>query len=473
MKKCFPRTLLSALVAVLALIAAAPAEETAAPAAESTPVAKAFAAADEYAAELLAGPPEGLTRGDVAMAFGWIYMNSVLGEPAFDKAAEYYGIARDEGVVDADTTLGALYMNAEIFGLGANDVDKALGHYEQAAAAGSADANLALGLIHYDGQNGMVMDPMKGGAYLVVAARHGNPVAIDYLTPRLGQAGFPATAGELVDEALAAETARREDHFVDATTRVIELLDKRLNERGIDVGKLEFDGMEAALAGMSPEERAAYWEKVDKATDEACAALLADQADSGKAGDAALVIGVLHHLGLLHGHTPEKARHYMEVALEHNVPEARVALGEYYLNMLGEEGEDYPDRDVAKGLEYLNAAADAGSVDALRLLGVLYTDGAEGVAADAEKAEKYLLAAAKHGDRQALEMLEPVFEKAREWEKANPGKQSPIPTGAEAVVDAELAKATDQRRGELEAVANLVNQEIERRTQAAFESEGE
>lgn len=444
-----------------------PAEEAATPAKpEAASIEDVFKATDEYARELLAAPPEGLNKGDVAMAFGWIYLNAVLGEPAYDKAAEYYEIAREEGMIEAGTMLGALHLNADVFGLGDVDVDRALAYYEESAGAGSAEANLVLGNLHYNGDHGLIMDPSKGGQYLVTAALRGSEAAIERLAPRLGQAGFPADEAELVNEALAAETEERDRRFVEATNKVIDLLEARLEEKGLDVGELDFENLDpAVIAGMSPEERTAYWAKVDKTIEDTCKAIVDRETDPKIAGDSALIIGVLYHLGILHGYTPEKAKYFMEYALERKVPEAPVALGEYYINILADDDAKAGERDVQRGLGYLNTAADAGSVDALRLLGVLYADGAEGLEKDAEKSERYLLRAAKYGDPQALELLEPVFERARAWEAANPGQKSPLPTGPDAIVDPELAKATADRRKELEAVYEKINAEIELRTE--------
>lgn len=467
MHKLYRYAAMLAIGATLLLFQASALSEESAQTPEALDIKDVFAAADAYAEELLVTPPETLTKGDVAMAFGWIYLNGVLGEPAYDKAAAYYEKAREEGMIEAGTMLGALYLNADVFGLGAVDVDKALGYYEEAASSGSAEANLVLGNLHYDGEHGLLMNPGKGGDYLVAAALRGNEAAIERLTPRLGQAGFPKTAEEMVDEKLSAQTEANDEHFVAATTKVIELLQKRLEEKGLPVGELDFDNVDiAAIAGMTPEEQTAYWAKLDQATEDACKAILAEESDPKAAGDASLIMGVLYYLDLLNGHTPERAKHFLEYALERDIPEARVALGEFYIKLTDDEAS--APRDVAKGLEYLNAAADDGSVDALRLLGVIYADGTEGIEPDAEKSEKLLLQAAKHGDKQALEMLEPVFEKAREWEAANPGQKSPLPTSADGIVDPELAKVAADRRKELEATYERVNAEIERRTKEAM-----
>lgn len=476
MRKSIGFLAVMALGALLTLQATARSEETPAPTppapAPADDMSKAFDIADAYAGELMDAPPEGLTKGDVAMAFGWVYLNGVLGKPDYDEAVHYYEIALEEGMPEAGTTLGAMHLNADVFGIGDSSVDNALSYYEEAAGLGSADANFVLGRLHYDGEHGLMMNPGKGGRYLVEAARRGNEQAIARLTPRLGQAGFPATPEELVDDKLAEARHAREEHFEESAAKIIELLEHKLTEAGVNVGALNFDGSQPHFAGMTAEEQEAYWHTVDKATEDAIKGIIENQPDERAAGDAALIVGVLQHLGLLHGHGQDKALEYMTYALERKVPEARVALGEYYLDILPPHADNpehkAPERDVEKGLEYLNAAAADDSVDAYRLLGMLYADGVEGVAPDAEKSREFLLKAAKHGDQEALDMLEPVFEEARAWEQANPGKKSPLPTGADGLVDEELAKKAAERRKELGALAEKINNEIDNHIHAAL-----
>ena len=457
-------TAVAALFAALLFPAPARAQdgETAAPSARE----RIFAAADSVADELLAAPTEDLPRREIAMAFGWIYLNNMLGGSSENKAERYLTLALDEGLPEAGVVLGAIYMAAVPVPGQTRDVEKAIAYYNRAADGGCVDAFRILGTIYSDGEEEVEPDPEKGRTYLLEAARRGSETAIARLTPLLGQDGVPADADALIDADLVAAARERSDRIVRSTAKIFDLLEQRLGQLEL---KIESETPEVPLADlsrMSPEEQAMYWEKLTLAVDEACRDIVAGQPDDKTMGDAALVIGILHHLGFLYGSDPEKAREFMELALEKGIVESRVTLGELHLDLTLQEN-GLAERDVAKGLEHLKLAAEADCADAQRLLGLLYANGAEGIEPDPEEAERYMLAAARHGDMVALESLEPVFARAREWERDHPGEISPLPKKPEDVVVPELAEAARKRQKELSEVAERINKELNDRIRKA------
>lgn len=451
-----------AFAAVLCLFALLPFPARAAGAEPEKPSPQdmVIAAAEQYATELLADPPEGLNRGEIAMAFGWIYLNDMLGGSSADRAGGYLETALDEGVPEAGVVLGAVSLDMVEKPTGRRDVAKALAYYGRAADGGCVDAFRVLGTLYQEGDEGLAPDPEKARGYLVEAAKRGSDTAIRLLTPMLGRDGLPASQDDLVVPELVAEARARSERIARATSMVFDLLEKRLErlELNIESGAPEIPL--ADLSRMSPEEQAVYWLKLNRAVDKACRDIVDRQPDDKSAGDAALIIGVLHHLGFLYGSDPDKAREYMGYALERGVIEARVTLGELDLDLtLDENG--LTERNVARGMEHLTIAAEADSPDALRLLGLLYESGSEDIEADPEKAERYFLAAARHGDAVSLEHLQPLFEKARVWEEEHPGEKSALPTGPETVVDPALAEQAERRADALSEMAEMVNRELE------------
>lgn len=212
--------------------------------------------------------------------------------------------------------------------------------------------------------------------------------------------------------------------------------------------------------------------KLEEAVDAGVRDLIARQPDARSAGDVALIVGIFHHIGLFHGVDLPRAREFMEVALDNGVVEAGVTLGELHLGFALPEAES-AERNVDKGLLYLEEAAEKDSVDALRLLGILYSDGADGVAPDADRAERYLLAAARHGDAEALRRLEPLFAEAAAWELEHPGEKAILPSSAEAATDHALREAAMRRGEELSAVALMVREESEMWAMRVIEEEEE
>lgn len=213
-------------------------------------------------------------------------------------------------------------------------------------------------------------------------------------------------------------------------------------------------------------------QKLEKAVDAGADALIAAQTDDKKAGDIALIMGIFHHIGHFHGVDIPKAGKFMELAHEKGVVEAGVALGELNLGF-AVPGAKSEDRDLDKALAYLNAAAAADSVDALRVLGLLYAEGADGLPADPEKAEEYFLAAARHGDPESLIRLTPLFEQAAAWECEHPGETAQFPSSPDKIIVPELAAAAAERNRELGRMADMIATESEKWAAAVLgEEEG-
>ncbi len=426
------------------------------------------AAADGYADELLDQPPEGLTRADIAMAFGWIHLFDMLGAGQPAKAEPYLQAALDLGLPEAGVVLASMYLGKEEFG-GARDLPRAIAYYERAASLGSVDAERQLAFIYLDGLEDIPADPALGRRHLVEAARRGSEQALRRLEPLSAEAAawekanpgqkadVPSSLDGIPDPELAKAARERSVQLSEATARVFDLLEKRLAE--LEIGIKDSAGPGGAMAA---EKRAELMALLKKTVEESARALIARQPDDKSAGEAALVVGVFHYMGVFHGVDPAKAREYMELALAKGVPEARVTLGELFLGFALDPASDF-ERDPARGLELLNAAAEVGSVDAFRLLGAIYAEGMAGIAADPAKSEQYFLAAARHGDAEALERLKPAFEKAAAWEAEHPGEKSPFPSSPEAVVDPALAGAAERRSREIAQVAEMVNTELNQR----------
>lgn len=403
------------------------------------------AAADAYAAELMDNPPGDLTKGEVALAFGWIFLHGMLGETPLDKAIGYLETALDNGVPEAGVVLGAVFMGNEDAGGHEKDVPRALAYYRTAADGGSVDALRMLGFIYEEGAgDDLAADAVLSRNYLREAARRGSDAAVKRLEPRLGTDGLPETAGELTDEEMAREARERSGRVATATARVFDLLKERLAELELGVG----EGNDLGLADMSDEERMELWRELEETTRDGAWEIVNSRPDDVGKGEAALILGVFHYLGLFHGVDLNQAEEFMRYALDKGVPEARVTLGELYLGIAG-PGEEGVNRDVGKGLALLREGVDAGTVDAMRLLGMVYEEGVEGVEPDAEKSREYFRMAARFGDEESLERL---------------GDELP-----EGWVDEALAEKARARNNELGGMAELVNSEMERRLNAVIE----
>lgn len=242
-------------------------------------------------------------------------------------------------------------------------------------------------------------------------------------------------------------------------------------------GRAEEAEPDADEAGRVAAERyAAEYERalaeLKGVVDAAARKIIESQPDERSAGDAALVIGIFHHIGLLHGVDLLRASEYMEIARKKDVPEAGATMAALCLDLLGDDGEPDPDR-VATALAYLEPAADADSPDALRLLGILYGDGAEGLEADPEKSERYFLAAARHGDAESLRRLEAFFERARVRKAEHPDEYGELPASAEEVVVPELVEASARRSEELNRIAEKVGKALDELVLSAMGGESE
>lgn len=428
--------MLSRFLLVAALFVSVPSAVRATDAAEAREAV--VAAADAYAAELMAEPPADLTKGEVGLAFGWIFLHDMLGKTSLEKAVGYLEIALDNGVPEAGVVLGAIFMGNEDAGGHERDVPRALAYYHKAADGGSVDALRMLGILYEEGAEGLEADPARARGYLREAARRGSETAIGMLEPHLGTDGLPATADELPVEELVLEARERSGRVATATARVFDLLKERLAELELSIR----EGNDLGIADMSNEERMELWRKLEETTRDGSWEVVNSQPDDRKKGDAALIMGIFHHIGLFHGVDLNQAEEFMEYALAKGIPEAKVTLGELYLGV-AVPGEDDVNRDVEKGLELLRQAVGEGTVDAMRLLGMVYDEGVDGVEADKEKAREYFLMAARHGDEEALERL---------------GDDAP-----EGIVDEALAAKVRARNEELSGMAEVVNGEMERR----------
>lgn len=216
-----------------------------------------------------------------------------------------------------------------------------------------------------------------------------------------------------------------------------------------DVGK---NVSEQYLSGL--DKQAA---RLAAAVDAGARALIAEQPDAISAGDVAMLIAVFQHIGVFGDADVAKAREFAEMALERGVVEAGVVLAGLLVDFV-DPGAKATDVDLAKAVAYLETAADAGSSDALRLLGLLYSEGLGGMEVDAARAEGYFLAAARHGDPEALMRLEPLFQIAAAERREHPERASAFPASAAEVVDADLVAAYERRQEELVAASAKVEE---------------
>ncbi len=404
------------------------------------------ATADRIAESMMEQPPENLTSAEIALAFGWMHLFGLLGEPGPGRAVEYLEAARADGLPEAGVVLGALYLGQT----GApveRDVPKAIEYYKQAADDDCVDALRMLGIIYTEGEDGIEADAEQAFTYLRRAAELGSETALEYLQPHMdeaaawerdnpgGTADFPSSREQLVNPELAAQASLRFNRISEVTARVFDLLAERMDAE--DAASLS-----AAASKAMGQDGGDVWARLEQAVEDGVARVIASQPNETKQGEAALVVGIFHYMGLLNGYDPERAQHYLEIALEKGVPEAGVTLGELYLGMTRGDDAGEDGRDSEKGLTYLREAAEKDNVDALRVLGLVYADGRDGIEPD--PAESYFRKAARHGDELALARL-----------KANPN-------AGEIEIDPELEKAAAARREEIEAMVQLVNIELER-----------
>lgn len=197
---------------------------------------------------------------------------------------------------------------------------------------------------------------------------------------------------------------------------------------------------------------------IEKTVDATCAKLVEEQATDAAAGDYALVIGVFYHTGLFGEPDAAKAERYMLLAREKNTPEAGVSLADLYIGLTS--GEAPPGGfDEARGMRYLAEAADADSVDALRLLGLLHEAGTDGMAADEAKATGYFRQAARHGDALALGRVVPLDAVEGETERD-------VQERVKKLVVPELMAAATERNKRLAETIEAVNARIEREVMA-------
>lgn len=454
------RSLLLLLAAVLLSLAAPAAEETAPPAPTVSPSAAEAAArqevvaiADQYATELMQEPPDGVTREEIAFAFGWMHFFGMVGEKNTGRAEEYLRSALDAGLAEAGVALAGLYLERPEAD-GGRDVAQAMDAYEKAAALGSIDARRLLGMLFLDGAEGITPDAEKGRRYLTEAARNGSEAAAG----RLKAEGVDVPA----DPELTAAARQRAAKLSAAVAAVFDLLEQRLAQAEEAV-----QSRAAAANSMSAEERERLTGVLKKAVDEGAREIMARQPSPRERGETAAIIGAFHSMGMLHGVDMPKAMEYLRLAVDDGAPEAMVTLAELFLGLTILEAQT-AEPDTTAALDLLQRAAEGGSADALRLLGVAYAEGLGGVEPDPEKARRYLLDAGRQGDPEALERLAPVFAEAARWNAEHPDEKSPLPAGADELVDPVLSRAREERLREMADRVTAINAELGRKATEAI-----
>ena len=137
---------------------------------------------DEYIAEQMTARDQLLAN----LMVGSLYESGMVGDAAGDAvvAAEFYERAAAAGSPEANCALGVLYLNGATGPSGSikRDPARAREYLEKAAEGGSTKAMVELGRIYRDGKD---IDPDSSRAmeYFVRAAERGDADALDILEP--------------------------------------------------------------------------------------------------------------------------------------------------------------------------------------------------------------------------------------------------------------------------------------------------
>ncbi len=138
-----------------------------------------------------ADPNYATPRSDAAMLLGKIYLAG-MGVPRDPKQArQWYMKADFFGFIPGTHTVGQAFE----YGYGGErSFPKAVTYFKKAAAVGYATSQYELGVIYYNGADGVAQDQNMAAAYLVLAAKQGNANAL-YACGRmydLGEGGVAA-----------------------------------------------------------------------------------------------------------------------------------------------------------------------------------------------------------------------------------------------------------------------------------------
>jgi TPR repeat protein len=139
------------------------------------------------------------TKSEAAMYLARIYENGFKVAKDPKQARKYYMSADDFGFMPATHAVGEMYLSG--YG-GDTNVKEAIKHFTRAGTngpVGYAPSQYALGEIYYFGEFGVPQDKMTAGAWLLKAAKGGNPDA-QYAVARMYELG---EGGASIDPARA------------------------------------------------------------------------------------------------------------------------------------------------------------------------------------------------------------------------------------------------------------------------------
>lgn len=416
-----------------------------------------MAAADAYAEEVTANPPEGVTKGEAAFIIGNFYGMGAGLDADQNKAYAYLTRALDEGVMEAAVSLGAMHLPGNP---AASDIvpdpEKAVELYKRAADAGIADAMRVLGRLYLDGQQGVWEERDEGLKYLLMAAKYGDEYSLFRLEPFILEAaakekenpgsagGFPTSKDGLVEQKLVAENRARVKQLAEKTSVLFAERERRI----------------LAAAGRAPAiaeaQRRQEKELADLIDGEAMR-LVDEQANPNVKAEYAFSLGAMYMLGMMGRADLDRAEKYLLIASDNGLPEAWHALGRVYGG--GNTSEYVLKENLSKALAYYTRAADAGVPEAIVAMILIYSGNMDGVRADAEKARKYILEGARLGNENALAWLAEMLEGMDKAEKTRLG----LPDTIDAVIDEKLMKESEARMREIDTFMARTERDLEPR----------
>lgn len=264
------------------------------------------------------------------------------------------------GESDAQFEIGQLYQ----YGIGVSkNIDQALTYYQLAAVQQDVRAEYNLGVLYLSGETTPV-DYQKGIEWMTDAAFKGNAYA-QYVLANIYEKGLMDSSGQFVvkanhEQALAMYYLASVNHYGEAEYRLADYL-VREKKTGLSVAAKQnrIKLIKRLYSGAAKEGVAeaalplAFYNAMDSDPAKQAQALATARREAGAGNaEAALLLGIMYERGIAVAANPVEALYWYQQASIN--PVNAFILGTYY-----SEGKGVG-KDLQKGKELLQQAADAG-----------------------------------------------------------------------------------------------------------------
>jgi len=292
------------------------------------------------------------------------------------------------GESSAQFEIGQLYQ----YGIGVSkNIDQALTYYQLAAVQQDVRAEYNLGVLYLAGQTTPV-DYQKGIEWMTDAAFKGNAYA-QYVLANIYEKGLTDTAGQVVvkanhEQALAMYYLASVNHYGEAEYRLADYL-VREKKTGLSVAAKQnrLKLIKRLYAGAAKEGVAdaslplAFYNAMDRdPAKQAQALATARQEATAGNPEAALLLGIMYERGIAVQANPVESLYWYQHA-------AMNPVNAFILGTLYSEGRGLG-KDVQKGKELLQQAADAGFSYANLNLAIMKHESGEYFLDDLDKARQ-------------------------------------------------------------------------------------